>query len=1015
MATVGSETSREQREPPKGLVYDGFISYGHAADDLLAPRLQAGLQRFAKPWWRRRALRIFRDEASLSANPHLWSSITTALDQSAWFVLLLSPEAAESPWVNNEVEYWLEHKDPDRIIPVLTDGEFGWAKKDVAGDAVPQALQGAFSDEPRWVDLRFARAEEQLDLNNPRFSAAIADVASAIRGVPKDELESEEVRQHRRTRRTALGAVVAVLLLATAAVVAAAVAVNESNEAQAQRDEARRQAEIAQQSEELAVEQQVEAERQATIAEARELAASAIAVVDRDPELALLLTLSSFAKAPSDVAEFPEGKVALRDALERHRLIALLSVSEGTETGADFTADGQGLVVAATFERTVSLIDLESGELVWTYDDPTTIDSFSRVEASRDGRLVAVPVSDVRIGGDVDTSEVSLDANGQDPFPGRVVILDAANGSVVTTVFGDGCPFASLVGTRLFSPDGSLLVLATGTEECGRGIPGTTWVSLIDTTSWGEVQRIPIDGGSGAGSVTFADDMTRLAVSADGVPLQIATWPELETLEAIDANAVVSTLSPDGETVLVRHPNAPDLRPSLWRTTDGAHLDQLDAFDGFLVDMAFSRSGDRIAAASTRGVYVWRPNGELLFEFSAPTASQVRFSPDGNSIASAHIDGHVRIWDISDPFGQPISTETDTIVWFNPDTIIEGRNTGVIGFGTEANLRLVRLDPATGSTMGSISAWWWADQLPDGRFVVVPWAEDESTLGSLAVWDPDDGSVEVVDECVVGYPGEFLSEPVLCPDGSPLFGQGVVVSQDGTRFGAGALVPWGEPMPFRFWDASTLEPLTTIEIPTSDRIDWGTPFLDDDSLVLLEGDPGGQLDSAYRVYNPDTGELLATLDQTREWRGASVVTADGRRLFAGSQSGEVWEYDTDTWAPSRSWQAQDGRLRGLALSPDESQLASTGEDGHVMIWDLDSLQLVDRIPLPFPSDAMWIDEDTLAVTLATRGEWAVVTVRNDELLDAARAGLTRSYTVDECRLYNIDPCPTLEEIKAGTR
>jgi len=25
-------------------MYDGFISYSHAADDLLAPRLQAGLQ-----------------------------------------------------------------------------------------------------------------------------------------------------------------------------------------------------------------------------------------------------------------------------------------------------------------------------------------------------------------------------------------------------------------------------------------------------------------------------------------------------------------------------------------------------------------------------------------------------------------------------------------------------------------------------------------------------------------------------------------------------------------------------------------------------------------------------------------------------------------------------------------------------------------------------------------------------------------------------------------------------------
>ena len=80
------------------MTYDGFISYSHAADDLLAPRLQSALQRFAKPWWKRRALRIFRDESSLSANPHLWESITSALDESEWFVLLLSPEAAESEW-----------------------------------------------------------------------------------------------------------------------------------------------------------------------------------------------------------------------------------------------------------------------------------------------------------------------------------------------------------------------------------------------------------------------------------------------------------------------------------------------------------------------------------------------------------------------------------------------------------------------------------------------------------------------------------------------------------------------------------------------------------------------------------------------------------------------------------------------------------------------------------------------------------------------------------------------------
>lgn len=216
-------------------VYDGFMSYSHAADGLLAPRLQSGLQRFAKPWWKRRALRIFRDESSLSANPHLWSSIVAALDQSEWFVLLLSPEAASSPWVNQEIEYWKTECDPSRILPVVTGGEFDWSDGDVVGSAVPDALRGMFAEEPRWVDLRFVESENQLDLKNPHFSAAVADIASAIRGVRKDELESEEVRQHRRTRRTAWSAGLTLVLLLAATATTAFFAVSQMNEAQEQR------------------------------------------------------------------------------------------------------------------------------------------------------------------------------------------------------------------------------------------------------------------------------------------------------------------------------------------------------------------------------------------------------------------------------------------------------------------------------------------------------------------------------------------------------------------------------------------------------------------------------------------------------------------------------------------------------------------------------------------------------------------------------------------------------------
>src|SRR6516165_9391181 len=74
--------------------YDAFISYAHDADGAFAPVMQRGLQHLAKPWNRRRAMEVFRDETSLAVTPGLWPAIRTALDASKWFVLLASPEAA---------------------------------------------------------------------------------------------------------------------------------------------------------------------------------------------------------------------------------------------------------------------------------------------------------------------------------------------------------------------------------------------------------------------------------------------------------------------------------------------------------------------------------------------------------------------------------------------------------------------------------------------------------------------------------------------------------------------------------------------------------------------------------------------------------------------------------------------------------------------------------------------------------------------------------------------------------
>src|SRR5215471_924084 len=108
------------------MAYNAFISYSHTADGALAAALQSALHSFAKPWYKLRALHIFRDQTNLAVNPGLWSSIREALDQSSFFILLASPEAAASPWVAKEAEYWISRNGPSHLLLVLTDGNLKW-------------------------------------------------------------------------------------------------------------------------------------------------------------------------------------------------------------------------------------------------------------------------------------------------------------------------------------------------------------------------------------------------------------------------------------------------------------------------------------------------------------------------------------------------------------------------------------------------------------------------------------------------------------------------------------------------------------------------------------------------------------------------------------------------------------------------------------------------------------------------------------------------------------------------
>ena len=346
--------------------FDAFISYSHVADAELARSLQAGLHRFAKPWYKLRSLRVFRDESSLSANPALWPSITEALDSATWFVLLASPGAARSEWVGRELEYWCSNRRKDRLLIVLTGGVIAWDQSAAdfdweMTDSLPARLRGILDQEPRFVDLTWASGSPNLTLRNSRFAEAVADIAATLHDRPKDELVGDDVRQHRRTRRVAGSAIASLTILLIAAVIGGLVAVDQRRTALSERDRA---------------------EEQARIALSRQLAAEASTTPDDRFDLALLLAAQAYDMEPTTQATG-----ALLTVLARSpRLSGYLS---GISLPTSIVLDpSESTLVVGTEEGNVSVWDTVTLGRVNDFD-LSPRDRVAAAAFSEDGQLVA--------------------------------------------------------------------------------------------------------------------------------------------------------------------------------------------------------------------------------------------------------------------------------------------------------------------------------------------------------------------------------------------------------------------------------------------------------------------------------------------------------------------------------------------------------------------------------------------------------------------------------------------------
>lgn len=189
--------------------FSAFISYsrhdeGHAqwlqtrlTDYRLPSRLTA--HPLVEPKAPNRIAPVFRDRSALSAAPDLAHALDTALAASGHLIVICTPSAAASTWVDREIEMFRAAGRGDFILPALFEGD--------EHSAFPPALRRDGSGHqitPLAADFRPVG-------DGPRL--ALLKLLAELAGVPLGELIGREEARRQRRIATVVGSSVAGMAL----------------------------------------------------------------------------------------------------------------------------------------------------------------------------------------------------------------------------------------------------------------------------------------------------------------------------------------------------------------------------------------------------------------------------------------------------------------------------------------------------------------------------------------------------------------------------------------------------------------------------------------------------------------------------------------------------------------------------------------------------------------------------------------------------------------------------------
>ena len=947
--------------------------------------LQQGLQQFARPWNQLRAVRVFRDKTGLTATPALWNSIVSSLDSSEYFLLLASPQAAQSQWVNQEVRHWLSQPRAERLLIVLTEGEIVWDQQ--AGrldaertNALPEAFQ-QFSEEPLWLDLRWARHSDQVSLQNPMFREIVADLSSVLRGIPKDQLIGEDVRQHRRATALRRAAITGLTILTLGLAGTAYVALEQRNLAQ----------------------------EQARIALGRQMAAQSELIRASQPERFPLALLMAAAAVRSDPAS-SEAQQTLQTLLSRF-----------PEPAGSLNAGSGNVKVAVDPQFRLVATSTKDGGALWRLPDRTriaTLPSVNQLVISADGTRVAGCCNPVEVWDSNGVRKMSVDSATLSGGPVNIALTRDGTRLAIGFEGRRGPGFAVWdvdAGQSLFRREIDLSGNAPSLAFAPNGDLAVTMRTTIELLRSGATEITALVNGT--------DGLVTLAYSPDGRYLAWSTTSAVSVYDFAKGAEVAQLKAGSGDSPgggvdrLFFSADSEYLggvgdvnTSSVWRAPNWREvLAPRHAEFRRINTMAFDPATPQLVTCDSDGYCLgwsletrqstYRFAHQYAFEGPAaqPQILDAVFGPSGSMLLTAGADGTVRLWNVTPPAeaGRVPCDAEPVIRTFTP----AGRRWSTAG-GFVPEICSPRLRNPDDGGRGVITD-------PDNNYsasiagidvVRVRKRGDEAAIAELVHADPIDW--DAVQARLIK--GGMTSQRAYLPEIARMKDNGSLHVEALSSSGKYVITTRDADETLRIWDTATRVVVMKEELSKKALV---LDFLTDTQFVRAESEGSislVNLTSRAAVWSAPLGslealtasgdrKLLAWADETERKSSVHVRdAASGRALLdrplAENADSIHFNHDTEflavaigdsTMVPEglplgvglHVWRIADGqevvsidesdKVIAFNFAPNAPSLAVVTRDGRVRVWDLRSGRVVSSVvsnpgPVAFGQSGKWL-------------------------------------------------------------